>query len=136
DVAHSDADRFTSPGEPGRLSRGRDGARSRGPRIGIYDRDYCPESTRRWWTNWGDRQVTLWLVGIMVGVFVIQVVTRAQAGGADRGGLTEWADYSLPAILEGQVWRLFTWQFLHEPFGFWHVAFTLFCLYFIGTELE
>lgn len=104
--------------------------------MGIYDRDYYRESTRRWWGHWGDRPVTLWLIGVMVGVFILQIVTRGQAGVAGRGELTDWGDYYLPAILDGQVWRLFTWQFLHEPFGFWHIAFTLLCLYFIGTELE
>ena len=104
--------------------------------MGIYDRDYYRESTRRWWSNWGDRQVTLWLIGVMVGVFVLQIVSRSQNGGAGRGELTEWGDYYLPAVLDGQLWRLLTWHFLHEPFGFWHIAFTLFFLYFIGTELE
>lgn len=102
--------------------------------MGIYDRDYYRESTRRWWTNWGDRQVTLWLVGINVGVFILQLVSRSQPGGQDE--LARWGDFYLPAILEGQIWRLLTPHFLHNSFGIWHIAFNMFLLYFIGSELE
>lgn len=105
--------------------------------MGIYDRDYYRESTRKWWSNWGDRRVTLWLIGIMVGIFVLQTVTLAQQPGVrGRGELTEALDYYYPAILEGQVWRLFTWSFVQNPGDIIGVVLLMFFLYFIGSELE
>ncbi len=39
-------------------------------------------------------------------------------------------------VVRGQVWRLFTYGFLHDTQSIWHVAFNMFGLFMFGRELE
>jgi len=75
--------------------------------------------------------VTYTLIGVCVGVFLIQMATQSLIG------------YDLPAalgmkvnrlILQGQIWRLFTPMFLHA--SILHIAFNMYALYAIGRGLE
>lgn len=43
---------------------------------------------------------------------------------------------SAPAILHGQVWRLFTAPLMHEPADAGHILFTLLGIYFLSPSLE
>ena len=47
--------------------------------------------------------------------------------------LEHGASYA-PMVLEGQYWRLFSCMFLH--FGFEHLAYNMFSLFFLGDILE
>jgi membrane associated rhomboid family serine protease len=51
--------------------------------------------------------------------------------------LLEWCDLvpSL-AIGKGQIWRFFTYMFLHDPSGPWHLAFNMLALWMFGSEIE
>ena len=49
---------------------------------------------------------------------------RQQGGDADRG----------PGVLQGQVWRLLTYAFLHA--GIWHILFNMLFLWWFGHEIE
>ncbi|MGM0443167.1 MAG: rhomboid family intramembrane serine protease [Fibrobacterota bacterium] len=40
------------------------------------------------------------------------------------------------AVLDGQVWRLITYGFLHDPSDIWHIAFNMLGLWIFGHELE
>jgi membrane associated rhomboid family serine protease len=103
--------------------------------MGIYDRDYYRDSSGRWWSDFGGRSATFWLVLVTCVVFVIQVFTMPQGGGGPgQALLAQWGDFHLPAILDGQVWRLITPHFLHG--GLWHIAFNMLILYWVGRELE
>ncbi|HET6573291.1 MAG TPA: rhomboid family intramembrane serine protease [Fimbriiglobus sp.] len=102
--------------------------------MGIYDRDYYRDSSGRWWADLGGRSATFWLVLVTCVVFVGQVLTAQPPGGIGRDPLAEWGDFYLPAILDGQLWRLITPHFLHG--GLWHIFLNMLVLYWVGRELE
>src|SRR5687768_9025342 len=103
--------------------------------MGIYDRDYYRESSGRWWADFGGRSATFWLVLVTCVAFVFQMLTAPRAGGAiGEDQLAQWGAFYLPAIENGQVWRLLTAHFLHG--GLWHIAFNMLILYWVGRELE
>ena len=41
-----------------------------------------------------------------------------------------------PAVFQGQVWRLISYAFLHDPNGFFHIAFNMLGLWMFGKEIE
>jgi rhomboid family protein len=40
------------------------------------------------------------------------------------------------AVVHGQVWRLVTYMFLHDPRGFGHILFNMLALWMFGVDLE
>lgn len=102
--------------------------------MGIHDRDYYRQSTRGWWDRFGDTPVTKWLVVVNVVVFVLQLFTSSRTAPLDL--LATHGAYYLPAILDGEVWRIVTPHFLHSPRDLWHIVLNMFLLYMVGRELE
>lgn len=41
-----------------------------------------------------------------------------------------------PGVLQGQVWRLLTYSFLHSPYGVFHILWNMLFLWWFGSELE
>lgn len=98
--------------------------------MGIYDRDYYRDDSDGWWSNLDGRWVTVRLIAILAVVFLFQLFTR------DNGDpVLRWGLYSIPDILDGQVWRLLTGFFLH-PLNLFHLAFDLYFLYWAGSTVE
>ncbi len=98
--------------------------------MGIYDRDYYRDDAEGWWANLDGKWVTVRLMAIMAATFVAQLFTR------DAGNpILAWGAFSVPPILEGQVWRLVTPYVLH-PFDLIRVIFDLYLLYWAGTMVE
>jgi membrane associated rhomboid family serine protease len=50
-------------------------------------------------------------------------------------GITEWLQLSPSAVVRGQVWRFFTYDFLHGEQDPWHIIFNMFILYMTGKKL-
>jgi len=67
-------------------------------------------------------------------VFLLEwiLTARATAAGGASTFIERW--FALLSSRPGQIWRLLTFQFLHA--GFWHLAFNMLGLYFLGTALE
>jgi membrane associated rhomboid family serine protease len=106
--------------------------------MGIYDRDYY----RREGPSFLDRgQVCKWLIAINVGCFIIQLVTRRgidlpQGPVFEPGLFTDAFILNVNDVLHGQVWRLLTYAFLHEP-GIWqHIVFNMLFLWWFGSDVE
>ena len=67
-----------------------------------------------------------WLLGITAAFFVAQQIS---------GGFLEETLGLIPAkVLSLELWRLFTYQFLHG--SFFHILFNLFALWMFGKEIE
>ncbi|MEM1110131.1 MAG: rhomboid family intramembrane serine protease [Planctomycetota bacterium] len=114
--------------------------------MGAGDRDYLKEEARRWGGGGGGggggrfgrgmngKSVATWLLIINVGVFFIDSIL----GSARRGGVlapSEWGNFNVDqAIYGGQVWRFFTYQFLHG--GLFHILFNMIGLFFFGPLME
>jgi membrane associated rhomboid family serine protease len=103
--------------------------------MGIYDRDYY----RREGPSFLDRgQVCKWLIGINIVCFIIQLVTRPQGlrglGGPDP--FTDALVLDVDAVLHGQIWRLLTYAFLHDPHNLWHIFVNMLFLWWFGSDVE
>jgi membrane associated rhomboid family serine protease len=98
--------------------------------MGIQDRDYYrdgPSFFARWA---GNGKVTLWLLGLNVVIFLMQVMTRTEHGGP----LEDWFVLDVNKLFAGQVWRLLSYAFLHA--SFWHLAGNMLFLWLFGRQVE
>ena len=74
------------------------------------------------------------LVGLCLGVFVLQIVTGA--AGAGGSPLQDFLRLDLGALQHGQVWRLVTYGFCHDPHDLLHLIFNMYLLWSFGSALE
>lgn len=106
--------------------------------MGLYDRDYTQDGG-----GYHERpQMRLampsltpgvkWLLIINVAIFVGSVAIRPL--GALIGNLFAVNTLSWHTMI--QVWRLVSYQFLHDLGGFGHIFFNMLLLYMMGTILE
>jgi rhomboid protease GluP len=76
-------------------------------------------------------RVTYVMIAINIVVFVIETL----AGGSEsQRVLINLGANVGPLVTTGDYWRLFTANFLH--IGLMHIAFNLYALYIVGTEVE
>jgi membrane associated rhomboid family serine protease len=74
------------------------------------------------------------LLLINVGVFVLQFALRSFLGQDWIFGL--FAYETQHAVYMGQIWRFFTYMFLHDTGGFTHLFFNMLGLWLFGSRLE
>lgn len=101
--------------------------------MGLYDRDYYRE-TPRGLGNWMPGRVTTGLIAFMVGLFVVQILSKSNRGGQDD--LLRYGCFDLQPILAGEVWRVITAPFLHNSVNLWPILFSMLVLYYFGRGLE
>lgn len=65
---------------------------------------------------------------------VIYIVLSVMGDPESSGFMLKHGASYLPAVLDGEYYRLFTSMFLH--FGFYHLAYNMFSLVFLGDILE
>jgi rhomboid protease GluP len=71
----------------------------------------------------------------MMGILVVVFVVETLAGGSEtQQVLVNLGANVGPLVTTGEYWRLFTANFLH--IGLLHLAFNLYALYIVGTEVE
>jgi rhomboid protease GluP len=80
-------------------------------------------------------RVTYVMMGLLVVVFVIETLAGGGINGSqDPETLINLGANLGPLVTQGEYWRLFTANFLH--IGLMHIAFNLYALYIVGTEVE
>ncbi len=107
--------------------------------MGIYDRDYTKvvhdgQGPR---VHWGLPPLTpavKWLLIANIAVFLLEVISGEMAKGFDDLFVVWGAVWPESLVEVLQVWRLFTYQFLHS--GLWHLIFNMLALFFVGPRLE
>src|SRR5262249_29703579 len=72
-------------------------------------------------------RMVLTLIVINVIVFVAQLVSHE---------VTRWLWLDVNKVLQGQVWRLLTYAFLHDPDSVFHILFNMLVLWFFCREVE
>lgn len=77
--------------------------------------------------------VTRILVGVNVGIFMINLLQGASLNRNDGSLFLDWLLYG-PAVAEGDWWRLITAAFLHG--GIIHLAFNMYFLWLVGQPME
>jgi membrane associated rhomboid family serine protease len=106
--------------------------------MGIYDRDYVRRDGPSFLGALGERgRVCKWLIGINVVVFIIQVLTRStDPFSPSLGWFSDAFVLSVRSVWHGQVWRLLTYSFLHDPESILHILFNMLFLWWFGTDVE
>jgi membrane associated rhomboid family serine protease len=103
--------------------------------MGINDRDYYRKEAPSFLASFDDQgKACIWLIGINVACFVLQLLTMGQRG--DHGPFTEALLLDANLVFQGQVWRLITSVFLHDNGGFWHILFNMLTLWWFGRQVE
>ena len=104
--------------------------------MGWQDRDYASAEGYsravggRSFRGLGSMTLSTKLIVVNVVVFVVGGFMRSR----QSDPLFEWGAMYTPAVLQGQVWRLITSQYLHA--GVWHLLFNMLGLHFLGRYLE
>src|SRR4051794_40565994 len=113
--------------------------------MGFYDRDYMRQEGRSYVSSLvvPDGRICKWLIAINFIVFVFQLVTRNRGVAFDPGfiahqpwSLTDWLQLVPNQVLHGEVWRLLTYAFVHDPSDFMHIAFNMLFLWWFGSDVE
>lgn len=105
--------------------------------MGIYDRDYLQDgygtsSQRMHFAPPSLPPVVKWLLIINIGIFLICALIPAIGQFVYTWGSIFPASWGTIA----QLWRLVTYQFLHDLNGFFHILFNMMVLYFFGPLME
>src|SRR2546422_11504515 len=106
--------------------------------MGIYDRDYYRQRTSYLDALGLSGQACKWLIAINVVAFVLEIATRGVVlTGVRQTGLGAFVDLFIldtDRVLHGELWRLVTYAFLHEP-GMWqHIVFNMLFLWWFGSD--
>ena len=75
---------------------------------------------------------------ILVGVHVVCAILTALILGFVHNGALDYVMFDSAQVWHGQVWRLVTYAFIHQPFGYallWF-AIEMYMLFFFGREVE
>ncbi|UCC97287.1 MAG: rhomboid family intramembrane serine protease [Phycisphaerales bacterium] len=109
--------------------------------MGLYDRDYTQAdfSSQRSGFRYAPQlsfptltPVVKWLLIINVAVFLASVIIRPLADFS-----IAWLSvYPATVGMSLQLWRLLTYQFLHDTSGFGHIFVNMLALFFFGPMLE
>lgn len=75
---------------------------------------------------------------MLVGIHVVCAIVTAFLFAIGQAGIVTYAMFDSTAVLHGQVWRLFTYAFLHQPSGGALLLFAIemYMLFFFGREVE
>ncbi len=91
--------------------------------------DYRPVA----WMGRYPVDVTTMLVGVHVACAILTAILVAFGAGS----ILAWLQFdSAPVLYGGQVWRLFTYAFIHAPSGLLWFAVEMYFLFFFGREVE
>ncbi len=102
--------------------------------MGIYDREYYRRDSG-WFGALQQSRAVYWLIGINVACFIFQLATRA-GNARGLGPFTDALILNVPKVFEGQVWRLVTYAFLHDPDSILHIVFNMYVLFAFGRHVE
>src|SRR6184192_4195316 len=90
--------------------------------------DYRPVA----WMGRYPVDVTTMLVGLHVGAAILTAILVAIGGGS----ILAYLQFDSAAVWSGQVWRLFTYAFVHAPSGLLWFAIAMYMLFVFGREVE
>lgn len=105
--------------------------------MGIYDRDYIQDENRSGgqyvqFAKPALPPVVKWLLIINIGVYLVCALIPPLAEPVYAWGSV----FPANGWMRAQLWRLISYQFLHDLSGFFHIFFNMIVLYFFGPLLE
>ena len=84
----------------------------------------------------GDFKGLFWMLVAMGGVFLLDLFLGMTTAYTARVSLISYLTLNIPAVLQGQIWRLVTWLFVPQQGSIFWMALSLYFYYMIGTALE
>ena len=111
--------------------------------MGLYDRDYTQADFQSHQSHFRYAPqmrmsfpkltpVVKWLLIINIGVFIAAITIRPLGV-----FIYEWFELDARSLGRAlQLWRLITYQFLHDPNYYWHIFLNMLGLFFLGPTLE
>jgi membrane associated rhomboid family serine protease len=130
------------------------GSCSRGRVMGIYDRDYYRREGPSFLGSFSGGSVCKWLIVVNVVAFAIQLLAKnrwfdgmpvlgnftanfdLRSGPLYGSNPQEFQHPAGPGVLQGQVWRLLSYAFLHDTNSLWHILFNMLFLWWFGRDVE
>ena len=122
--------------------------------MGLDSRDYARQDDRRNWSG-GSSSPGLFdtavktLIAINIVVYIAQILITRPAAVVELPGLPEaigigrresiiedWFKLDPIRVFYGQIWRLTTYDFLHNRYSHWHIFWNMYLLYAAGKHLE
>ena len=106
--------------------------------MGFENRDYARTDDRSYSVSRSGMTIIDWIIAVNIAVFVVQSVwTRPgdMGEGMRVSILDDWFSLEPRAVLHGQIWRLTTYDFLHDRENIWHLVFNMYLLYLTGRRL-
>lgn len=102
--------------------------------MGLQDREYYRDDDEPGFREWIGRRVTVVLIAVTVGVFLVQLFTNPER----KGGGPVFDAFCLDAarVQDGQVWRFLTANFVYDPEYFFALLFGMLILYWFGIRKE
>lgn len=111
--------------------------------MGLYDRDYTQADFQTRRSSFGGMPrmqfgsshltpVVKWLLIINIAVFLLTLMVVQIA----NFFYTWFSVYPLTVVMSLQLWRIITYQFLHDVSGFGHIFVNMLALFFFGPMLE
>ena len=95
--------------------------------------DYRPVA----WMGRYPLDVTTMLVGVHVAAALLTAILYAMCGTVGAESILAWLQFNSVLIWSGgQVWRLFTYAFIHSPSGLLWFAIEMYLLFVFGREVE
>lgn len=110
--------------------------------MGIQYRDYMRDDASPFGaTGWRGRSMVQTLIIVNAVVFVLQTITTRDIPISEfeyvRESFVEaWFQLDPAKVLQGQIWRLTTYDFLHDTYSIWHLVFNMWLLWLAGRDLE
>ncbi|QDT37840.1 rhomboid family protein [Stratiformator vulcanicus] len=104
--------------------------------MGIEDREYLRDDTQGGANFFATDPATKWLIALIAGVFVLQILTSQNIQEGIAPLAQQWLDLTPTDILGGQIWRLVTYAFCHEISAPLQIIFNLLFLWWFGRTLE
>ncbi|MFI4861620.1 MAG: rhomboid family intramembrane serine protease [Phycisphaerales bacterium JB063] len=81
------------------------------------------------------KSAVTWLIALNAVIHIVDVIFATGTRVGQTPYFALWGNFNVAQAIEGgQVWRLFTYQFLH--LDFFHLLFNMIGLYFFGPLLE
>ena len=107
--------------------------------MGIYDRDYYrAEGSNFFGSLATNGRITHALIGLNVLAFLCQMMTKGidPINGGALHPFTDALSLNVSRVLSGEVWRLLTFAFLHDPGSIWHILMNMLLLFWFGRQVE
>lgn len=109
--------------------------------MGLYDRDYTRADFQSQFRHAPQMRMTFpkitpivkWLLIINISVFIPSFLFRNTIG---EFFYNWFSVYPASTMMSLQLWRVITYQFLHDIYGFGHIFVNMLVLFFFGPMLE